>query len=80
MVARHLLLAIKGRLLSYCPFIMSAGNPFPPLQDGPVDKRHLLHNVLLDEARRQYRHKKYQELAASEAASKAPAPPRPAGG
>ena len=29
-----------------------------------MDNRRLVHNVLLDEARRQYRHSKYQQLAA----------------
>ena len=48
---------------------LPVGNPFPPLQDGATDRRHLLHNVLLDEARRHYRHKKYQELAAAAAGS-----------
>ena len=43
--------------------VPSPGNPYPPLRDDPMDNRNLLHNVLLDEARRQYRHKKYQRLA-----------------
>ncbi|XP_043207402.1 39S ribosomal protein L17, mitochondrial-like [Amphibalanus amphitrite] len=59
------------------------GNPFPPLRDGSTDRKHLLHNVLLDEARRQYRHKKYQRLAAEARAaladSSAESPRRPSG-
>ncbi|KAF0310732.1 39S ribosomal protein L17, mitochondrial [Amphibalanus amphitrite] len=59
------------------------GNPFPPLRDGSTDRKHLLHNVLLDEARRHYRHKKYQQLAAEARAalanSSAEPPRRPSG-
>ncbi|XP_037090342.1 39S ribosomal protein L17, mitochondrial-like [Pollicipes pollicipes] len=54
-------------------------NPFPPLKPDARANRHLLHNVLLDEARKQYRHNKYQQLAAEAradlAAAAAPEPP-----
>uniref|UniRef100_A0A6M2DK64 Large ribosomal subunit protein bL17m n=1 Tax=Xenopsylla cheopis TaxID=163159 RepID=A0A6M2DK64_XENCH len=39
------------------------GNPFPPLSQDYSGNRNLLHNVLLDEARKEYRAKKYAEMA-----------------
>lgn len=40
------------------------GNPYPPLVRDPAQNRNLLHNVLLDEARKAYRKEKYAEIAA----------------
>lgn len=40
------------------------GNPFPPLRPDHTNNRNLIHNVLLDEARKQYRTEKYAEIAA----------------
>jgi len=40
-------------------------NPFPSLQSDTHFNKNLLHNVLLDEARKQYRHRKYQQMAAA---------------
>uniref|UniRef100_U5EUU2 Large ribosomal subunit protein bL17m n=1 Tax=Corethrella appendiculata TaxID=1370023 RepID=U5EUU2_9DIPT len=39
------------------------GNPFPALTPNTSNNRNLLHNVLLDEARREYRKEKYAEIA-----------------
>ncbi|XP_067011374.1 large ribosomal subunit protein bL17m [Anabrus simplex] len=39
------------------------GNPYPPLKPDTSSNRNLLHNVLLDEARREYRAGKYLEMA-----------------
>uniref|UniRef100_A0A8D8V5M2 Large ribosomal subunit protein bL17m n=1 Tax=Cacopsylla melanoneura TaxID=428564 RepID=A0A8D8V5M2_9HEMI len=39
------------------------GNPFPPLVPNPVDNRLLIQNVLLDEAKKEYRAAKYAEIA-----------------
>ncbi|XP_046982376.1 39S ribosomal protein L17, mitochondrial [Schistocerca americana] len=41
------------------------GNIYPPLVPDTTSNRGLLHNVLLDEARREFRAKKYAEIAAS---------------
>lgn len=38
------------------------GNPFPPLYTDTRNNRNLIHNVLLDEARKEYRAQKYAEL------------------
>lgn len=40
------------------------GNPFPSLLPDTHTNRNLIHNVLLDEAKREYRTKKYAEIAA----------------
>lgn len=40
------------------------GNPYPPLVPDTSSNRNLLHNVLLDEARKAYRKEKYAEVAA----------------
>ncbi|XP_065205729.1 large ribosomal subunit protein bL17m [Planococcus citri] len=40
------------------------GNPFPPLIFDGSRNKFALHNVLLDEARREYRKQKYAEIAA----------------
>lgn len=60
------------------------GHPYPPLVQDPAQNRNLLHNVLLDEARKAYRKEKYAEIAAQlgersgtatgEAVAAAPAP------
>lgn len=51
------------------------GNPFPALKPELGVNRNFIHNVLLDEAKKEYRRKKYAQLeaesvAASEAAAK----------
>lgn len=40
------------------------GNPYPPVKTDLITNRALIHNVLLDEAKKQYRHEKYAEIAA----------------
>lgn len=40
------------------------GNPYPSLLPDTHTNRNLIHNVLLDEARREYRKQKYAEIAA----------------
>ncbi|XP_058058868.1 large ribosomal subunit protein bL17m [Anopheles bellator] len=40
------------------------GNPYPPLLPNQSNNRFLLHNVLMDEARKDYRKEKYAEIAA----------------
>uniref|UniRef100_A0A0K8TRL5 Large ribosomal subunit protein bL17m n=1 Tax=Tabanus bromius TaxID=304241 RepID=A0A0K8TRL5_TABBR len=40
------------------------GNPYPPLKPDQSQNRNLIHNVLLDEARKDYRKEKLAELAA----------------
>lgn len=39
------------------------GNPFPPLYPDTRNNRNLIHNILLDEAKKEYRVQKYAELA-----------------
>lgn len=39
------------------------GHPYPPLVPDMGSNRNLLHNVLLDEARKAYRKEKYAEIA-----------------
>lgn len=39
------------------------GNPFPPLVQNTVDNKLLIQNVLLDEAKKEYRAQKYAEIA-----------------
>lgn len=39
------------------------GNPYPPLVPDTYTNRNLIHNVLLDEAKKEYRAKKYAEIA-----------------
>lgn len=39
------------------------GNPYPSLVPDVFHNRNLIHNVLLDEAKREYRARKYAELA-----------------
>lgn len=39
------------------------GNPYPSLLPDTLTNRNLIHNVLLDEARKAYRLKKYAEIA-----------------
>lgn len=39
-------------------------NPYPPLVPDLQNNRNLIHNVLLDEARRAYRKEKYAEISA----------------
>lgn len=51
------------------------GNIYPPLVPDTTSNRGLLHNVLLDEARREFRAQKYAEIAASVGTSSAPNPP-----
>lgn len=41
------------------------GNPFPSLAPNTSNNRNLLHNVLLEEARKEYRKEKYLEIANS---------------
>lgn len=40
------------------------GNPYPPLVPDMHNNRNLIHNVLLDEAKKEYRAAKYLEFAA----------------
>lgn len=40
------------------------GNPYPSLLPDTHNNRALIHNVLLDEAKKAYRQKKYSEIAA----------------
>ncbi|KAF5284589.1 hypothetical protein FQR65_LT02415 [Abscondita terminalis] len=40
------------------------GNPYPPLIPDKSSNRNLIHNVLLDEAKKEYRALKYAEIAA----------------
>uniref|UniRef100_A0A182J564 Large ribosomal subunit protein bL17m n=1 Tax=Anopheles atroparvus TaxID=41427 RepID=A0A182J564_ANOAO len=40
------------------------GNPYPSLLPNQSNNRNLLHNVLMDEAKKDYRREKYAELAA----------------
>lgn len=46
------------------------GNPFPGIEQSNPHEPNLLHNVLLDEARREFRLAKYQQLAESLSAQK----------
>ncbi|XP_063230144.1 large ribosomal subunit protein bL17m [Bacillus rossius redtenbacheri] len=39
------------------------GNPYPPLSQDTSHNRNLIHNVLLDEARKEHRLRKYSEVA-----------------
>lgn len=39
------------------------GNPYPPLLPENYNNRNLIHNVLLDEAKKDYRARKYAEIA-----------------
>lgn len=40
------------------------GNPYPPLTPDAQQNRNLIHNVLLDEAKKAYRIEKYAQIAA----------------
>uniref|UniRef100_A0A182M8M3 Large ribosomal subunit protein bL17m n=1 Tax=Anopheles culicifacies TaxID=139723 RepID=A0A182M8M3_9DIPT len=40
------------------------GNPYPSLLPNQTNNRNLLHNVLMDEAKKDYRREKYAEIAA----------------
>ncbi|KAI4463796.1 ribosomal protein l17 [Holotrichia oblita] len=40
------------------------GNPYPALVPNTNNNRNLIHNVLLDEAKKEYRQQKYSEIAA----------------
>ncbi|KAK4886143.1 hypothetical protein RN001_002414 [Aquatica leii] len=40
------------------------GNPYPSLIPDNISNKHLIHNVLLDEAKKEYRALKYAEIAA----------------
>lgn len=40
------------------------GNPYPPLVPDMSNNRNLIHNVLLDEAKKAYRTNKYAQIAA----------------
>lgn len=40
------------------------GNPYPPVKSDFTQNRNLIHNVLLDEAKKQYRQEKYMQIAA----------------
>nr|ABM55619.1 putative mitochondrial ribosomal protein L17 [Maconellicoccus hirsutus] len=50
-------------LLSYS-ILELRGNPFPPLIFDGSRNKNVIHNVLLEEARREYRKEKYAEIAA----------------
>lgn len=39
------------------------GNPYPPVKPDYTQNRGFIHNVLLDEAKKQYRREKYAEIA-----------------
>lgn len=55
------------------------GNPYPPLTADNSQNRNLIHNVLLDEAKKAYRTEKYAEIAAKiENAEKVLASEKPA--
>lgn len=41
------------------------GHPFPPLVPDMAQNKNLIHNVLLAEARKEFRQKKYAEMAAT---------------
>lgn len=45
------------------------GNPYPPVKPDYSQNRGFIHNVLLDEAKKQYRQEKYAEIAAKMTAS-----------
>lgn len=45
------------------------GNPYPSLVPDYTQNRNLIHNVLLDEANKEYRKEKYAEIAAKLAPS-----------
>lgn len=45
------------------------GNPYPPVKPDYSQNRGFIHNVLLDEAKKQYRQEKYAEIAAKLTAS-----------
>ncbi|XP_008487879.1 39S ribosomal protein L17, mitochondrial [Diaphorina citri] len=49
--------------LSFHSVIELRGNPFPPLVQRAVDSRLHIQNVLLDEAKKEYRAQKYAEIA-----------------
>ena len=42
---------------------MFSGNPWPPVNPHPRDNRNSLLNVLVESAKRDYRKKKYDEIA-----------------
>lgn len=44
------------------------GNPFPPLENKPVSTRNWIHNILLEEARRDYSQRKAEEMAVEDTA------------
>ena len=46
-----------------CP---AAGNPWPPVVPKQRDQRNSLVNILLDQARKDYRQQKYESMAALE--------------
>uniref|UniRef100_A0A1B6D5W7 Large ribosomal subunit protein bL17m n=1 Tax=Clastoptera arizonana TaxID=38151 RepID=A0A1B6D5W7_9HEMI len=48
------------------------GNPYPPLNKSNQNNRNLIHNVLLDEAKKEYRIEKYSELAEKLSANTTP--------
>lgn len=51
------------------------GNPFPALKPTLSVNRNFIHNVLLDEAKKEYRKKKYAELNAESTNSETKADP-----
>lgn len=45
-------------------FVCLLGNPYPPLHYAQnFSNRNMIHNVLLEEAKKQYRAEKYEEMA-----------------
>lgn len=42
---------------------MFTGNPYPKLTSDQSSNRNLIHNVLLDEAKKEFRAQKYAEMA-----------------
>ncbi|XP_053681142.1 39S ribosomal protein L17, mitochondrial [Anopheles nili] len=48
------------------------GNPYPALLPNPANNRNLLHNLLMDEAKKDYRREKYAEIAAQIVPGSAP--------
>lgn len=55
--------------------IFFKGNPYPSLEPTKQYDRNLLHNLLLDEARKEYRMEKYKELAENVGAETTQSPP-----
>ncbi|XP_046689235.1 39S ribosomal protein L17, mitochondrial [Homalodisca vitripennis] len=53
------------------------GNPFPRLTQDQSSNRNLIHNVLFDEAKKEYRAQKYAEIAEQLSAPESPSDSKP---